>query len=342
MFVDEVEIVVKGGHGGHGCMSFRREKFVPRGGPDGGDGGRGGDVVLVTDPSLTTLLDFRHRKEFRAERGDSGKGKNMIGKSGESCVITVPAGTVVTNVEDGTVLADLIEENERVVVAAGGRGGRGNARFKSATNRTPLRVEKGREGETFRLKLTLKLIADVGLVGLPNAGKSTLLSAISRARPKIADYPFTTLHPNLGLVPVGDYQSIVVADIPGIIEGAHQGKGLGHRFLRHIERTRLLAFLIDSTSEDAAEIYRTLCFEIGAFSGRLLKKPRLVVYTKSDLLPDREMLPGEPEPGIDAVTVSSVSGDGVRDLVAELYRRVAELDEDEPPREESPEREWDE
>ncbi len=334
MFVDEAEISVEGGHGGDGCLSFRREKYVPRGGPDGGDGGRGGSVVLVADPNLNTLLEFRHRQRFRGDRGGGGQGKNMHGRGGDDCVVRVPVGTIVTDVSGGDTLADLVRAGQRVVVARGGRGGRGNTRFKSSTNRTPRRVESGSPGEQRRLKLTLKLIADVGLVGLPNAGKSSLLSAISQARPKIADYPFTTLEPVLGIVPVRDYQHLVVADIPGIIEGAHQGRGLGHQFLRHIERTRLLAFLIDITSADRAATYRTLCFEIGAFSATLLAKPRLIVYTKSDLLPEGSAPPPSPGDGVEVCIVSAVAGMGLRKLVDTLYDRVLQLERRDPQEEE--------
>jgi GTP-binding protein len=325
MFVDEVEIEVESGHGGPGAMSFRREKFVPRGGPDGGDGGRGGDVRLLADPSLGTLLDFRHHRRFKAANGKPGQGSRKFGKSGEDEVIRVPVGTVVTDLETGRVVADLVAEGESVVVVEGGRGGRGNYRFRSATNQAPRYSQPGGEAHGRRLKLTLKLIADVGLVGLPNAGKSTFLSVISRARPKVANYPFTTLVPNLGLVPVADWQSMVVADLPGIVEGAHHGRGLGHRFLRHIERTRVLAILIDSVSPDPAAVYATLLDELGRWSPTLLRKPRVLVYTKIDTIPDPSALVALDET-IEWHAISSVTGKGVRQLVRGLHERVRALD----------------
>jgi len=326
MFVDEVEIEVQSGHGGAGAMSFRREKFVPRGGPDGGDGGKGGDVRLVADASLGTLLDFRNHRVFRAASGQPGQGSRKSGKGGEDAVIRVPVGTLVRDLETGQVVADLIAEGESVVVARGGRGGRGNYRFRSSTNRAPRHTQPGGDSEARRLKLTLKLIADVGLVGLPNAGKSTFLSVISRARPKIADYPFTTLAPNLGIVSVADWQSMVVADIPGIVEGAHQGRGLGHRFLRHIERTRVLAVLIDAGSPDPAETYRTLVDELGRWSPTLLRKPRVMVFTKIDTIPDPSTL-APLEAGLETHAISSVTGAKVPELIRALHERVRSLDD---------------
>jgi len=249
MFVDEARITVMGGDGGNGCVSFRREKFVPRGGPDGGDGGNGGSVVLVADPEINTLLPFRYRSIFRADRGRHGEGSDRTGRSGEDLEVRVPVGTLVSDADSGALLADLAHPDSRVPIARGGRGGRGNARFASATNRAPTRHDPGGTGEQHVLRLELKLLADVGLVGFPNAGKSTFLSRVSAARPKIADYPFTTLAPSLGVARVDDERTLVVADIPGLIEGAHGGAGLGDRFLRHIERCRLILHLVDPTTE---------------------------------------------------------------------------------------------
>ena len=324
MFVDEAEIDVESGTGGDGCVSFRREKFVPRGGPDGGDGGRGGNVVFVVDDNVNTLFEFRHIRRFKAEDGQRGMGKRMYGRSGKDAIVRVPPGTLVTSAETGKVVADLVSGGDTLIIARGGRGGRGNWHFRSATNRTPRRAERGEASEGSRLKLTLKLIADVGLVGLPNAGKSTLLSRVSRARPKIADYPFTTLTPNLGFVRVGDYDSMLVADIPGIVEGAHEGKGLGHRFLRHIERTRVLAFMIDSSTPDPHEVYATLTTELAAFSDMLARKPRMLVFSKSDLLLDGDETPTSPDPDIEVRHISSVTGDGVQELVYALWKVVGE------------------
>lgn len=322
MFVDEVEIEVESGAGGDGSVSFRREKFVPRGGPDGGDGGRGGNVVLVVDENLNTLLEFRHAKRFKAENGQNGYGKRSYGRSGQDRIVRVPPGTIVTNADTGRPVADLVGTGEMLIVARGGRGGRGNWHFRSATNRTPRRAERGQAAESSRLKLTLKLIADVGLVGLPNAGKSTFLSKVSRARPKIADYPFTTLAPNLGLVRVGDWDTMLIADIPGIVEGAHEGRGLGHRFLKHIERTRVLAFLIDSSASDPRAVYDTLTGELAAFSDVLATKRRLVVFTKTDLLPEGEG-PDPVDASVETFRMSALTGDGVSDVVLACWKLVA-------------------
>src|SRR5262245_10119471 len=289
MFVDEATITVFGGDGGNGCLSFRREKFVPRGGPDGGDGGHGGSVILVADPHVTTLLAFRYESIFRAERGRHGEGANKSGRSGKNVEVRVPVGTVVSEEGSGAVLVDLTREGETFEAARGGRGGRGNSRFKSATNRAPRRHEQGTAGEVRTLRLELKLLADVGIIGLPNAGKSTLLSRISAARPKIADYPFTTLSPNLGVVDRGGDRSFVVADIPGLIEGAHRGAGLGHRFRRHVERCRLLLHLVDPTSpeRDAVEDVLTVNEELRLYRASLARKPQILVLTKADAVQDR-------------------------------------------------------
>ncbi|MBI4512585.1 MAG: GTPase ObgE, partial [Gemmatimonadetes bacterium] len=326
MFVDLATIEVEGGRGGSGCVSFRREKGVPRGGPDGGDGGKGGDVVLTVDPHLWTLLDFHYRHQFRAERGQHGMGKNKTGGSGRDTVLRVPPGTVVFDADTGEPLGELLKPAERLVAARGGRRGRGNAAFATATRRAPRLAEPGGEGERRRLKLELKLIADVGLVGKPNAGKSTLLAAISAARPKIADYPFTTLEPVLGVASLGEGSSFVVADIPGIIEGAHEGRGLGLEFLRHIERTRILAYLIPVDSDSPQGEYEMLRAELSAFSTALPAKPHCVVLTKADLLAPRDAAPAVRAPQAWGLfVISALARRGLRELVeawADRLRRV--------------------
>lgn len=285
-FIDEATIEVKAGDGGNGCVSFRREKFVPKGGPDGGDGGDGGDCVLKAKDGLTTLMDLQYRKRFEAERGTHGKGKKMFGKQGKDVVIHLPTGTVVFDADANQCLTDLSKAGEEFVIAKGGRGGHGNAHYVSSTRQAPRIAQKGQKGEEKRIRLELKLLADVGLVGFPNSGKSTLLSVVSNAKPKIADYPFTTKVPHLGIVRLGEEKSFVMADIPGLIEGAHQGKGMGIQFLKHIERTRVLVYLIDitdSTHLQPLQNYQTLRKELQAFSPDLLHKPELIVLTKMDL-----------------------------------------------------------
>jgi len=325
MFADEARIYVKGGDGGNGCVSFRREKFVPRGGPNGGDGGDGGDVVFVVDTNLNTLIDFRYRQHFRAERGQHGRGAKKHGHNGADIVVPVPAGTIVRDAGTGAVIADMSEPDDRVVIARGGAGGRGNSHFATPTRQAPRRADPGLPGEERELLLELKLLADVGIVGFPNAGKSTLLSRLSAAHPKIADYPFTTLQPILGIVRYGDYKSFVMADIPGIIEGAHEGKGLGLRFLRHIERTKVLLILIECTTEDPADDYRKLLDELAQFSESMLDKPRLVALTKTDILPhdDRPALP-DLGGAVETIAISSVSGNGVDRLTYRLAGLVEE------------------
>ena len=293
--VDEAEIHVSAGNGGHGCVGFRREKFIPLGGPDGGDGGDGGSVYLVADENLNTLVDFRHQKEFRAQRGENGMGRQMYGKGGEDLVITVPVGTVVTNVETDEVIGDLTRNGERLLVARGGKGGLGNMHFKSSVNRTPRKALPGLPGEERALRLELKLLADVGLLGFPNAGKSTFIRAVSAATPKVADYPFTTLYPNLGVVSVEPHRSFVIADIPGLIEGAADGAGLGAQFLRHLQRTRLLLHLVDIAPMEGgvegvspAEQVRAIERELERHDPELLAKPRWLVLNKSDLLLEEE------------------------------------------------------
>ncbi len=284
MFIDRVVVKVEAGTGGSGACSFRREKYYPMGGPDGGDGGRGGDIIIKGDSNLATLLDFTYRDSWIAERGDHGMGSNMTGRSGKDVILPVPPGTIVRDQETGEFVAEVMTDGEELVIAKGGRGGKGNAFFVTATQQAPRKWQPGEEGVRRVLELELKLIADIGLVGQPNAGKSTLLSVVSAARPKIANYPFTTLSPNLGVVPLSDHRTFVVADIPGIIEGAHEGKGLGLQFLRHIERTRVLAFMISIESEDWQAEFDQLRHEVQEYSAELAEKPYCVVFTKCDLL----------------------------------------------------------
>src|SRR5436190_2121556 len=291
MFIDEVRILAKAGDGGNGCLAFRREKFVPRGGPSGGDGGRGGDVILVASPHYNTLLRFRFNPEHKAERGRHGEGSNRTGRDGQSVELPVPVGTVVYNAETGEQICDLAEVGQRCTVASGGRGGRGNARFATAIHQAPTEHEDVKPGEAFRLRFELKLLADVGLVGFPNAGKSTLIARLSAAKPKIADYPFTTLEPQLGVVQFDDFRSFVIADIPGLIEGAHLGHGLGIQFLRHIERTRLLAHLVDvseDTGREPVHDFEVIMAELAAFSEELANKPMILVATKIDVAQNPE------------------------------------------------------
>ncbi|MBW3630080.1 MAG: GTPase ObgE [Gemmatimonadetes bacterium] len=323
MFLDHSVISVRAGRGGPGATSFRRESYAPHGGPDGGDGGRGGDVILEVDPNLATLLDFRYRQEYHAEDGNKGSGSNRTGRSGEDLVLRVPPGTLARDVETGETLGELLNPGDRVVVARGGRGGRGNAYFATATNQAPRHSQPGEDSEQRKVELELKLIADVGLVGEPNAGKSTFLSAVSKATPKVADYPFTTLTPNLGVVQLSGERTFVVADIPGIIEGAHEGKGLGHQFLRHIERTRTLALLVPGDSLEPQTVYGQLRSELESHSKELAAKPFCVVFTKADLLP-----PGWPPPSVDApeawgqFLLSSVSHQGLDPLLEALWARA--------------------
>ena len=323
MFVDYATVFVAGGVGGSGAEAWRREMGVARGGPAGGDGGNGGNVIVRADRQLTTLLDYRYQQHYRAERGEHGQGKNRTGRDGADLVLRVPVGTVIRDEATGELLGELINDGDEVIVAKGGRGGRGNAAFATPTRRAPTRWEPGFEGEERKIILELKLIADVGLVGQPNAGKSTLLSAISAATPKIADYPFTTLTPNLGVVKLSDQRTFVVADIPGIIEGAHEGRGLGLRFLRHIERTRSLAFMISADSEDPQSEYELLRREVESYSEELATKPHCVIITKTDLLP-----PGEEPPRVNApdawgqFAISAVARRGLDELTEALWAHV--------------------
>ena len=331
MFVDEVDIRVSAGDGGRGCVSFRREKFIPRGGPDGGDGGNGGSVFLVANPHLNTLVNFRFHPEFHARRGGHGQGSNRHGSNGDDLELGVPIGTVVYRLEvDGgqfEQLADLTAEDQRLLVAQGGRGGRGNAQFATSTNRAPRRADPGYPGEAWTLRLQLKLLADVGLVGYPNAGKSTLISRISAAKPKIADYPFTTLTPHLGVVSLSDDRSFVVADVPGLIEGAHRGQGLGHQFLRHIERTKVLAYIVDVSSASGREPADDLAVirrELELFRADMLQRPQLVVAAKIDAIDDEERLARLEAKaagwGLAVLEISAVTGQGVPALLEALWR----------------------
>jgi GTP-binding protein len=331
-FVDEATVQVKAGNGGHGCLSFRREKFVERGGPDGGDGGQGGDVYLLADNSVNTLADFRVARRYRAESGEGGAGRNMTGKSGEDLDVIVPRGTVVHDVDTGELIGDLTVAGQKLKVVEGGRGGQGNTRFKTSTNRAPRKIGQGTPGEARHLALELKLLADVGLVGLPNAGKSTLIRSMSAAKPKVADYPFTTLHPNLGVVAVGPLQSFVMADVPGLIEGAAEGAGLGIQFLKHLQRTRLLLHLVDiaplDIAADPADAFRSIENELNKYSAELADKPRWLVINKIDLLPSddlevaREMLLAELDWPGPVFLVSAETGAGTEALGQAVMREL--------------------
>ena len=338
MFVDEVDIHVEAGNGGRGCLAFRREKFVPRGGPSGGDGGHGGSVYAVASPHVNTLINYRFHPEFSAERGAHGQGSNCTGHGGADLELAVPIGTLVYEKSDDAsepyrLLADLAEEGQRVLVARGGRGGLGNARFATATNRAPRKVQPGEPGEIKNLRLELKLLADVGLVGFPNAGKSTMIARISAARPKIADYPFTTLTPNLGVVRLGDDRSFVVADVPGLIEGAHRGTGLGHQFLRHLERTKVLVHLVDvsgATERDPVADLDIVRHELELFQPTLAAKPQIVAANKIDAVDpaelDERVAPLERHAArlhLPFLRVSGVSGAGIPELLEAMWRRLA-------------------
>jgi len=330
MFIDQVTISIKAGDGGDGCCSFRREKHIPLGGPDGGDGGRGGDVILQVNPNLSTLIDLRYKKLYHAENGKPGKGNQMTGRSGKDLIVCLPPGTLVKNKETDELLVDLKESGQQFVVAGGGNYGQGNIRFKSATNRAPKKFGTGKPGESCQLFLELKLLADVGIIGFPNAGKSTLISRISNARPKVADYPFTTLVPNLGIVRLDEGESFVAADIPGLIEGAHKGKGLGHQFLRHIERTRLLLHLIDFSDIDSDNIldrYHKLQNELKAFSENLFDKPQILVATKMDdpqsVINLEKVKPAMKEMNSSLFTISSVTGEGIEQLLWKIKEGLA-------------------
>jgi GTP-binding protein len=326
LFVDRAVVEITAGTGGSGSEAFRREYRVPRGGPSGGDGGRGGHIILEVDPQMSTLLDFSYRKKYEAERGEHGSNKNMTGRDGPDVVLRVPPGTVVRDQTTGELLGEMIEPGQRLIAAKGGRGGRGNQHFATPTRQAPTKWEPGEEGEHRILELELKLIADVGLVGEPNAGKSTFLASVSDARPRIADYPFTTLQPNLGVVKLADFRTFVIADIPGIIEGAHEGKGLGLQFLRHVERTRTLALLVPVNSPDAQFEYDLLRRELASHSAALARIPHCLVLTKLDLLG-----PDEPPPEVHApdawgsFAVSAVAHQGLQPLLEALWMRTREV-----------------
>ena len=336
-FVDEATIRVQAGNGGHGCLSFRREKYVERGGPDGGDGGHGGSVYLVAEPSLNTLADFRVARKFRAESGQGGAGRNKTGRSGDDLDVLIPCGTVVHDVDTGELICDLTEPGQRQMVAEGGRGGLGNTRFKSSVNRAPRKITNGTQGESRHLGLELKVLADVGLLGMPNAGKSTLITAMSQAKPRIADYPFTTLHPNLGVVRVGQLQSFVMADIPGLIEGASEGAGLGIQFLRHLQRTGLLLHLVDIApidGSDPATVVKAISNELGKFSDDLADKPRWLVINKIDLLNAedlevaREKLLSDLDWKGSVFEVSAATGKGTEALAQSVLRGLESIGEE--------------
>jgi len=331
MFIDYAVIEVAAGKGGDGAVAFRREKFVPKGGPAGGNGGRGGNIIIEAHHNLNTLLDFRYKKNYKANNGDMGGNSLKDGKGGNNVIIKVPLGTVIKDYESKKILLDMDENRINAVLVKGGKGGKGNSNFATSTNQTPRFAEKGKPGEYKKVILELKLIADVGLVGFPNSGKSTLISTITEARPKIADYPFTTLKPNLGIVRYKDYQSFTVADIPGIIEGAHEGKGLGHQFLRHIERTKIILFLIDITSEDYEKEFETLYNELKSYSPKLIKKKMLIALSKSDLA-DYEKINKVSKlkfgkQNIAPSVISSVTNSGLKELLDLMWSSLQEAGE---------------
>jgi GTP-binding protein len=332
MFIDRAKIHVHGGDGGNGVTAFRREKFVPRGGPSGGDGGRGGDVILVADGSLNTLLHLRYNPQHTAQRGLHGEGSKRSGRDGDDLIVRVPVGTQIFDATTGDLLHDLSHDGDRWLAARGGRGGFGNSHFTSSTNRAPRYHQSGSTGEERELQLELKLLADVGLVGFPNAGKSTFISTVSAARPKIADYPFTTLEPHLGVVDLGDFRTFVIADIPGLIEGAHTGAGLGDRFLRHIERTKLLLHLVDVSSvsgRDAVSDYETVNRELASYNQDLATRPQFVVATKIDALDEPQRLESLKQRALEDAkpffAISSATGEGVRDLVNAVGAKLDDL-----------------
>ena len=322
--MDDTKVEVHAGKGGSGCVSFRREKYIPKGGPDGGNGGRGGNIIIKADSNLHTLQDIRYSRIYRAKNGTAGSSNMKTGKDGEDIVIHVPLGTLIRKISSEVVVADLVENGEEVVICKGGIGGKGNINFKSSTHQTPRYAQSGTAGEKGKFEFELKVLADVGLVGLPNAGKSTLLSVLSKARPKIADYPFTTLEPHLGIVKTGEYQSFLMADIPGLIKGASAGKGLGHQFLRHIERNRLLLYLIDGNEEDPSTVLKTLKHELKTYNEALLLKPMILVRTKGDTLRDVDESKWEEIPEY-LMEISAVTQTGLTKLVREIAHRLSKL-----------------
>lgn len=333
MFLDHAKIYIRSGDGGNGCVSFRREKYVPKGGPNGGDGGRGGDIIFKASSQLSTLVDFRYKSHYKAQRGDHGQGSLKTGRNGKDEVILVPCGSIIKNSETGKVLAELLTNGQEILLLKGGRGGKGNNHFKNSTNQAPRMAQPGEKGIEETVLIELKLIADVGLVGFPNAGKSTLISKISSAKPKIADYAFTTLVPNLGIVKYGDYESFVVADIPGIIEGASSGKGLGIQFLRHIERTRLLLFMIDATNLTNAKLkkeilkdYDTLLKELKKYEADLMDKPRIICFTKIDAISEELKTKLQKlKTKEDKVLISSVTGENLKELKDVIWKKLKQI-----------------
>ena len=323
MFVDYTKVELSAGKGGTGCVSFRREKYIPKGGPDGGNGGRGGNIVAMADNNLHTLQDIRYSKIYRAKNGSPGSSSMKTGKDGEDIFIRVPLGTVIRNIESGDVAGELIEDTDEIIICKGGIGGKGNVNYKSSTHQTPRYAQSGKEGENGQFEFELKILADVGLVGFPNAGKSTLLSVLSKAKPKIADYPFTTLEPHLGIVKTGEYQSFLMADIPGLIEGASKGKGLGHQFLRHIERNRLLLFLIDGNEPQPALMFEALKNELMSYNKALLLKPVILIRTKGDTYDFVDEIEWEGIPEF-FMEISAVAQKGLTKLVKEITHRLNE------------------
>ncbi len=329
-FIDEAKFFVKAGDGGNGCSSFRREKFVPKGGPDGGDGGNGGNVIIEASKRLASLIDFRYRSHFITEKGANGQGKKKHGRNGKDKIILVPAGSIIRDAESKEVIVDLVEDGQRITVATGGRGGRGNCHFATGSNRAPRRADNGNPGEERWLLVELKLLADIGLVGLPNAGKSTLLSSLSAAQPKIASYPFTTLEPHLGVLQTAEHRPCIIADIPGLIEGAHQGAGLGHKFLRHIERTKLIIHIIDASGsiENILNDQKTIEQELHNFNEDLLQRRQILLLNKTDLIDDSGQLVRLNEiftkKGIKVLNISAMTGDGIEELKELLLQTIEE------------------
>ena len=324
MFIDYTKVELYAGKGGSGCISFHREKFVPKGGPDGGNGGNGGNIIAVTNPNLHTLQDIRYSKIYRAKNGTPGSSSKKTGKNGKDIRIEVPIGTVIRNIDRSEIVADLVESDQEFIICKGGIGGRGNVNFKSSTQQTPRYAQPGVGGESGHFEFELKILADVGLVGFPNAGKSTLLSVVSKAKPKIANYPFTTLEPHLGIVKSGEYQSFLMADIPGLIEGASKGKGLGHKFLRHIERNRLLLCLIDGTEKNPSAVFESLKKELESYNASLLMKPLILVRTKGDIIMnvDHEKWDNIPEYFME---ISAVAGKGIQKLIRKISNKLEEI-----------------
>ena len=322
-FLDEAVVTAKSGNGGKGCVSFRRERFIPKGGPDGGDGGHGGDVIVRSTQKLFTLEHYRSKRSFAARNGQSGQGKNRSGANGPDCILETPVGTIVADAESGHVLADLVRDGQELVLIPGGKGGKGNQHFATSTNRAPRMAQPGLPGKTLKLKLTLKLLADIGLIGLPNAGKSTLLSRLTQARPRVDSYPFTTLVPNLGVLNLDDSRNLVVADIPGLVEGAHLGRGLGHRFLKHIERTRLLLHLVDASGQSGSDIledFQVLRREMSAYASDLAEKPYFVVLNKIDLVDSNSqklqaLQEALNQGGVPHLSISALTGQGIENLI---------------------------